>query len=167
MRHNPDDHFRKPGWFNLALSGGALAGAVSALVLAWRGRLDNGAAPSGVNPPSHWIWGDPGIHQDGVSLRYTAVGLAVHQASSMLWSSIYGLVRQRQRRPGVASTLSDAAAVTALAAWVDLKVVPHRLTPGFQERLSKRSLTWVYGSFAAGLAVAGLAAALKPSRRRR
>ena len=163
----PDNRSHRPGVFNLALYGGLLSGAVSALVLAWRGRVDNGAPASGVNPPSHWIRGDAGIHQDGLSLHYTALGLAVHQASSMLWSTVYALVRQRRREPGAASSLADAAAVTALAAWVDLKAVPHRLTPGFQERLSKRSLVWVYGSFAAGLAVAGLAASLTPSRRRR
>ncbi|HYN59851.1 MAG TPA: hypothetical protein VET87_09885 [Rubrivivax sp.] len=143
--------------FTLALSGGMLAGAASALALAWRGRVDNGLPSSGINAPSHWILGDAAIYQDGVSLRHTLLALGVHQASSMLWSTIFGVVRQQRRQPTTANALSDAVAVTALAAWVDLRAVPHRLTPGFQERLSTPSLSWVYGSFAAGLALAGIA----------
>jgi hypothetical protein len=45
-------------------------------------------------------------------------------------------------------------ALTAAAAVVDLKLAPSRLTPGF-ERRSPRSLTCVYGGFAAGLALGG------------
>jgi len=45
----------------------------------------------------------------------------------------------------------DAAAVTAVAALVDLRIVPHRLSPGFQDRLSGRALVQVYGGFALGL----------------
>ena len=42
--------------------------------------------------------------------------------------------------------------LTAVAAWVDLRLVPHRLTPGFQRRLSSRSLLMVYTLFGMGLA---------------
>ena len=54
--------------------------------------------------------------------------------------------------------MADAVAVSAVAAVVDLACVPDRLTPGFERRLSERSLVMVYTAFAAGLALAGLAA---------
>jgi hypothetical protein len=38
----------------------------------------------------------------------------------------------------------------------DYKVVPERLTPGFELRLSNKSLGVVYGALAAGLVVGGL-----------
>jgi hypothetical protein len=40
--------------------------------------------------------------------------------------------------------------------------VPERLTPGFERRLSNRSLVMVYAAFGAGLALAGLAALRRP-----
>jgi hypothetical protein len=48
--------------------------------------------------------------------------------------------------------------VTALAAVVDLAIVPKRLTPGFEQRLTRPSITLVYAGFAVGLALGGLLA---------
>jgi hypothetical protein len=39
---------------------------------------------------------------------------------------------------------------------VDFQLTPERLTPGFEHRLSHRSLAAVYGAFAVGLAVGAL-----------
>lgn len=139
-----------------ALASGLAAGGASAALLAWRGRRENGGAPSALNAPSHWLWGDEALRHDEPSLRYTAVGAAIHQASSLLWAAVYEALQARHARPSAAKALGDAAAVTALAAVVDLKLVPPRLTPGFERRLSSRSLLLVYGGFAAGLALAGL-----------
>lgn len=51
------------------------------------------------------------------------------------------------------------AVVTAVAAYtIDFYLIPKRLTPGFENRLSKRSLFFVYGTFALGLAVPALLA---------
>jgi hypothetical protein len=164
MHDNPTP---PPGLLRLALASGIGAGALSGLAMAWRGRVDNGHVCSGMNPPSHWLWGDSGIDADGASWRYTAVGLGVHQASAFFWSTVFGFLRRRRHRPTATNAVSDAAAVTAAAAWVDLRGMPHRLTPGFQERLSTRSLGWVYGGFAVGLAIAGLMALKGPETQRR
>ncbi|NIM42680.1 MAG: hypothetical protein GTN84_04710 [Hydrogenophaga sp.] len=61
-----------------------------------------------------------------------------------------------------ARALCDAAAVTVLAACVDLQWVPPRLTPGFERRLRRGSLTGVYLASGAGLALAGLLSARDP-----
>ena len=58
--------------------------------------------------------------------------------------------RHRARR-GLGTTAADAVAATAVAAVVDLAIVPRRLTPGFERRLSARSLALVYGALAVGL----------------
>jgi hypothetical protein len=56
-----------------------------------------------------------------------------------------------------AAILGGAAAVTAVAALTDLKLVPSRLTPGFERRLRSRSVFLVYLAFGAGLALAAAA----------
>ena len=47
-----------------------------------------------------------------------------------------------------------AAVVTAIGAFTDLRLVPPRLSPGFEHRLSKTGVALVYLGFACGLALA-------------
>ena len=72
---------------------------------------------------------------------------------SVCWAALYekrfGHYAE-QGRPGAA--LASGLGVAALAALVDLRGTPRRLTPGFERRLSGRSLAWVYTAF--GLALA-------------
>jgi hypothetical protein len=146
------------------LTSGMLAATVSAAVLLWRGRRETGNVAAPVNAISHWLWPQKALQNDDVSLRYTATGSAVHYASSMLWAGLYEVIRRRRRRPTAGNACADAAAVTAVAAVVDLKLVPPRLTPGFEHRLTPAGLAMVYGGFALGLAVGGLLT-LKPLRK--
>jgi hypothetical protein len=133
---------------------GAMAGLMSSLVLAWRGRAENGTLASALNAPSHVLFGRDALMRNQPSLRYTGTGAAVHLLSSMVWGGLYVSLRGRRRAPGLAAALGDAAAVTAVAAVVDLKLVPERLTPGFERRLRPRSVALVYAGFALGLALA-------------
>lgn len=130
---------------------GSLASALSAVALAWHGRRETGSAAAPVNAVSHWVWGDEAIHRDAPDTGHTALGAAIHSASSMLWAGVYAWLRQGRRQPTLANAASDAAAVTALAAFVDLKLTPHRFTPGFERRLSTPRLTQVYVAFGLGL----------------
>jgi hypothetical protein len=134
---------------------GTLAGLASLVAMAARGQRDNGSALAPVNAPSHWVWGDRALRQDGASWRYTGLGLLVHQASATLWGVLFQrlfVARRSQTRP-LALELRDAAIATTGAATVDLLLTPKRFTPGFERRLSKRSLFMVYGGFALGLVV--------------
>ena len=138
---------------------GLAAGTLSTAALLWRGRHDARSAAAPLNAVARWFWPRRALRQDGVSARYTGTGTVVHYASSLLWAALYEAVRTRRRRPDALNAVTDAAAVTALAAVVDLKLVPRRLQPGFEERLAPRSLVWVYAGFAAGLALRGMMAA--------
>lgn len=146
---------------------GALAGLLSTAVLAWRGRREEGTAAGALNAPSHWVWGREALRNDDVDLRHTLVGQGVHWASGLLWAGVYGWMQNRRRRPTLANAVGDAALVTAVAALVDLKLTPERFTPGFERRLTPRSLWMVYGSFGLGLAAAGLGALRQRQRRAR
>ncbi len=139
-----------------AIKDGLLAAALSGGSVAARSKADSGSAAAGINAPAHWLHGEESIRREDVSAKHTLVGAAVHTASAMLWAGLYEALQARRERRTVAGALVDAAGVAALAAVVDLKLVPERLTPGFQHRMSKESLWMVYGSFALGLALGGL-----------
>jgi hypothetical protein len=145
-----------------AVTGGLLAGTLSTAALVSRGHVEQGSAAAPVNAISHWFWPLRALRRDDVSLRHTATGITVHFLSSLFWSSAFVWLRRRRARPTPGNAVLDAAAVTATAAVVDLKVVPQRLSPGFERRLSPGSVSWVYILFGVGLAVAGSLA----SRRR-
>jgi hypothetical protein len=49
--------------------------------------------------------------------------------------------------------LGRAAAVSALACFVDYQLTPERFRPGYEKRLSRQSLTMVYAAFGLGLAL--------------
>ncbi|MGQ3054756.1 MAG: hypothetical protein ACT6S0_23460 [Roseateles sp.] len=145
-----------------------LSSSLSAAVLAWRGRTDTGSAAAPLNAVSHWLWPRKALRQDGVSARYTLTGTGVHYAAALLWSGLYESLRRRREHRGTATrttAVADAVAVSAVAAVVDLACVPDRLTPGFEKRISNRSLVLVYAAFAAGLALSGLAAVSQRRRR--
>ncbi len=148
----------KPPAAATALSGGLLAATLSAAVLLWRGRAEARRASAPINAISHWFWPEQALRRDAPSWRHTGTGLALHFGSSLLWSSVYGWLRAHRQRPALLNAAADAAAVSALAAVVDLAVVPERVTPGFEHRLSRPSLVLVYASFAAGLALSGVLA---------
>lgn len=154
-----------PAALRAAVVSGSLASLASLAVLALGGRAEAGMAPAPVNAPSHWVWGDGALHRDGFSLRYTAVGFVVHHLSSLFWGAVHARVFGNEPKPAAAE-LRNALLTTAFAAWIDLRVVPHRLTPGFERRLSPATLGAVYLLFGLGLAAgSGAAARLRSARR--
>ena len=132
---------------------GALAGLSSLAALAWRGRRENGSALAPLNAPSHWVWGDRALQQDGPSWRYTGLGLLIHQGSAMFWGVLYErFFAGTERSTRLSADLRTAVVATAAAATVDLALTPKRFTPGFEKRLSPRGLLIVYLGFALGVA---------------
>lgn len=134
-------------------SGGAASLASSAALLAY-GKLECGDPAAPLNGPSQWVWGRQAPYRNGFSWRYTFVGFLVHHLASTFWGVIYESVRGPRARP--ARSAATAACVSAVACVVDYRFTPQRLTPGFQERLSRRALAGVYVVFAAGLAAGAL-----------
>ena len=147
---------RIPLLLRRAVSTGMAAGLASTLVLLWRGRkeLDSPAAP--VNAPAHWIDHEGALRNRQFSVGHTAGGLLIHHAMSVFWAFFYEAWRSRRPRRSAAGLAAGAAGVTAVAAWVDLRGVPQKLTPGFEKHLSARGLCWVYGAFAIGLMLRAL-----------
>lgn len=131
---------------------GALAAATTVGVLALCGRRERGSAAAPLNAVSHVYWGDRALRQDRATLRYTGAGLATHVAAALLWGVLYEkLLGERRPRP-LSRLVRDTAAASAAIATVDFGLVPERLTPGFEHRLSTPSLLGVYAALGLGLA---------------
>jgi hypothetical protein len=143
--------------FRKGLVSGTIASIASAIVLSLRGKAELGKSAAPVNGPSQWIWGLHAPYQDRFTLRYTIVGYGIHHAASVFWAIWYEKLRQ-QFLPAKTTTavLAPAIATAAAAYTVDFHCTPKRLTPGFERRLSQRSLLMVYGAFALGLAATAL-----------
>ena len=138
---------------------GALASVLSAAVLAIAGRRETPSAAAPMNAVSQWLWGrHEALAADDADGRHTVSGYFIHHLASTFWAVLHAAALRHTALPGrPLPALAAAATTSAVAALVDLKCTPERLTPGFQHRVSPRALAATYGAFAVGLALGGLA----------
>ncbi len=140
-----------------ALISGSAASAVSATALALGGIAEDDGAAGPLNGPSQWIWGEEEARTREPTFRHTALGYAIHHSASLMWATAYErLFSDGRERRGAARIVTEAAAVTAFAYFVDYHFTPRRFRPGFKKHLSACSIFAVYAGFAAGLALAGI-----------
>ena len=134
---------------------GALASVLSAAVLAVAGRRETPGAAAPINAVSQWLWGrQEALAADDADRRHTLNGYLIHHLASTFWAVLHTAALQRSAVPArPLPALAAATATSAVAAFVDLRCTPERLTPGFQHRLSSRALAATYGAFAIGLAL--------------
>ena len=146
-----------PSWpeaFKRGLISGSVASLSSTLVLALMGRRRSGSATAPTNATSHWIWGDRAGHVDGVDGRHTGLSYLIHHASAVFWAVLYE--RYRSAPAPKLRTLRDAGATAALASFVDYRLTPRRLTPGFELRLPGAALAAIFAALALGLSARDL-----------
>jgi hypothetical protein len=140
-----------------ALVSGSLAAAASTAALAVAGRIETGSAVAPTNAISHWVYGDRAARQDAPSVRHTLVGYGIHHGASVFWAAAFERLFGRQTERGrLGPAIAGGLAVAAVACFVDYKLTPHRLQPGYEMRLSRRSLAAVYAMFGLGLAAGAL-----------
>jgi hypothetical protein len=140
------------------LVSGAASSVVSTAALALLGRSEAGSPYAPTNAVSHWIWGDEAAQHDGFSLKYTITGYLIHHVSSTFWSVLFEkLAGEKLDRKDLRVTLAVSAATSAFACFADYQLTPKRLHPGYEKRLSKKSLAGVYAAFAVGLALGAIA----------
>jgi hypothetical protein len=143
-------------WKNDTLATGAVATTASTVLLAVSGKQENGSATSAINAVSHMLWGEEATTNDRLDARHTLAGAGLNGAAMVAWAGMHEMLLPRNERPSVGRALLAGAATSAIAYWVDYHVVPKRFTPGFEERLSQRSLLGVYVALAVSLAVGSL-----------
>lgn len=139
------------------LLAGTCASLFSAAALAEAGRREAGSAAAPVNAVSHWYWDREALYRQEVDLRHTVVGYATHHAASLFWAALLAaFLRSRPAMHTVPRTVAACFATSAVACVVDFKLTPQRLTPGYEHRLSRRSLAVTYLLFGVGLAIGSL-----------
>lgn len=143
------------GALRRAMRSGAAASVVSTLILMRCGNRERGDAARPINGPSQWVWGRHAPHVPGPSVKHTLVGYAIHHAMSVLWATLFE--RLRTHRTPAGETAIAAAATAAIAYVADFKIVPPRLSPGFETELSRSCVVATYIGFAIALACVALA----------
>ena len=133
-----------------ALISGTVAGIATTAAAAAAARREGSPAVAPVNAVSHVLWGEEAGHQDGVSARYTATGFATNHAACVFWAGVYETLRRRVGG-GIPGALASGPTVAALAYVVDYHLVPERLTPGYELRLSPAGLSAIYAALALSL----------------
>jgi hypothetical protein len=137
---------------------GAAASVASTVALAICGRRESGNAAAPVNAVSHWVWDREALSANAPSVRHTLTGYLVHHGASIFWATLHARVwgmHEHNKRP--LRALAGGAVASAVACFVDYRLTPERLTPGFEHRLSKTSMSAVYACFGLGLAVGSMA----------
>jgi hypothetical protein len=138
----------KRSFIGRVVSSGMLAGTAAALAASFAGRREVGAYAAPLNATSHILWGDAAARRDSASAKYTGTGALLHYGAAIFWALLY------EALPGRAPMRAAATAVTAYV--VDYHVVPRRLTPGFEMRLSAPALAGVYLALGLGLWAASI-----------
>ena len=136
---------------------GSLASLLSTAVLVVSGQREAGSPFAPTNAISHWLWGDHAARHDEADKRHTLTGYAIHHGASTLWGILYekccgNLLHERR----IGSAVAGAAAVAGLACFVDYQLTPKRLRPGYEKRLSRSSLFWVYAAVGSGFLLSSI-----------
>jgi hypothetical protein len=136
---------------------GVLATASTTAAAAFSGQVEEGRPLGPINSVSHILWGDRAARRSAPSAKYTATGLLLNAAAVTSWAVAQELLFCRQPRPkSVGRALSEGAMTSTMAYVTDYYLVPDRFTPGFEKRLSNKSLAGIYAVLAVSLGVGAL-----------
>jgi hypothetical protein len=153
-----------------ALASGSVAGITTTATAAIAGKREAGSYLAPVNATSHIVWGDEAGRQNAASMKYTVPGFLLNHLSAIFWATFYEKwFSRRGTPPGATKTLAKpvlgAMVVSAGAYLTDYYLVPKRFTPGWEKRLSGKSLAAIYGMLALGLVASDLLDARADRRR--
>lgn len=144
--------------FLAGLRSGAAASLLSTAMLLAVGRKETGWAFAPTNATSQWIWGSRALRVHHATWRHTASGYLIHHAASVFWATLHARAAAASARPATPGrALAEGLLTAAVACFVDYRMTPRRLTPGFEHRLSRRAMFCVYAAFGLGIAIVSYA----------
>lgn len=155
-RHNRDEE-HESSLLERTIATGSFAGLVTTAAVALCGVREVGSAIAPINATSHVLWGDEAGATNAVDAKHTLPGLLINGGAGIFWAFVHELLLRRMQRPDRAATVASGAAVAGLAYVVDYHVIPRRLTPGWELRLSRRSVALGFVALGLSLAVAASA----------
>lgn len=136
---------------------GAIVGAATTAAVAVAGRRDSGSSIAPINATSHIVHGSKAATVTDVDVAHTALGFLLNMGAAVMWSTLYEKAFGAEADRGdLARAWFGGKTVAGLAYLTDYHAVPKRLTPGWEERISERSLMAVYGALALSLPIRGL-----------
>ncbi|MDF2439122.1 MAG: hypothetical protein JWN98_106 [Abditibacteriota bacterium] len=136
---------------------GKWVGPCSLATAAVCGWIENRDAISPVNAVSHAVFGDTAFEQSTASVKYTMTSVALNDSACLSWATLFEwLFGDAADRGNLPVALMGGALVAGAAYITDYKIVPKRLTPGFERHLSCRSLAAVYAVLGLSMALASL-----------
>ncbi|TFZ07147.1 hypothetical protein EZ313_11190 [Ramlibacter henchirensis] len=139
------------------LVSGSLASLLATAVLAFAGQRETGSAVAPINAVSHWLWGEEALLENEPTWRHTALGLLTNHAAAVFWAVLHAKLARRSPWAGtLPGAVLGGLATSAAASAIDYTIVPKRLTPGFEHRLSTRSMVGVFAALAAGVAIGSM-----------
>jgi hypothetical protein len=139
-----------------ALSGSAACFATAATA-AVCGAVESRSAIAPINAISHVLWKEEANHVLHADFKHTASALAINEGASIFWATLYERFFGRAAEEGeIGSAFLGGGAIAALAYVTDYHVVPTRLTPGWESRLSGNSLMLVYAALGLSFPMRGL-----------
>jgi hypothetical protein len=164
------------GFLKRAVTSGTRSGLATATAALVEGKRETGSYYAPLNATSHIIWGDEAALQNSPSLKYTLTGFLLNHASAIFWALFYERLFCRHRaahdRGEVCATAAPlaepilgAATVTTAAYIIDYHLIPKRFTPGFEKRLSAKSLATIFATLAIGLAARDLIGVVREKRK--
>ncbi|BDI31990.1 hypothetical protein CCAX7_40410 [Capsulimonas corticalis] len=125
------------------------AASVASVMVA--SQRETGSPWSAVNSITHVVDGDEISQPDEYSPRATSIGLAVNTTAMISWAVLHEAALSMTKTRGNTAT---GVAASAFAYFIDYVVVPKRLTPGIEKKLSGRAIFSVYVALAAAFAAA-------------
>lgn len=129
----------------------------TAVAVAACGHAEGESAVAPINAISHILWGDSAARKEGLTVRHTLAGGALNSAAVIAWTGVYEAMFGKAARGGnVPAAILGGVSTAALAYITDYHVVPERFTPGFEKRLSPKSLFLVYATLALSIPLCSL-----------
>ena len=148
------------------LTTGQVSSAATTLAIGLCGSLENRNSLAPINAISHIAWGEKAATREGPSLKYTVTGLVLNTAAVTGWAGFYELLfGRRADTRDVPGALVGGGITSAVAYITDYHVVPPRFTPGFEKRLSGRSLLVIYATLGLSLGIGALGGRNRRTRR--
>lgn len=150
-------------WLSRTLVTSAVTSTATTAALFLLSSRETGHPAAALNATSHILWGDKAFAYDDWDVRHTLAGAALNVGAVALWSGVQSLLPKPR---SVFAAARNASLVSTLAYLTDYHLVPRRLTPGFEQRLSRQGLFGTYAVLAASLAMGALALS-SPTKRLR
>lgn len=136
---------------------GAISAATTSAYVAAAGARDTGSAIAPINATSHIAWGESAGDVETVDARHTLLGAALNLGACVFWAGFYERLFGRAADRGDVGTALLGGGLVAAAAYVtDYHLVPKRLTPGWESRITQTSLFGAYAVLALSLPLRGL-----------